>query len=92
MCIRDSLKDAIRANGLDSDDERFLGTIAKLKARLIQPEGCAKLFKAYDVGQRVELVYSAYETAIESANALDFGSLISQAYHLISTFPGVALH
>ena len=28
----------------------------------------------------------------ESANALDFGSLIAQAYRLISTFPGVALH
>lgn len=88
----DLLKEAIRANGLDSDDERFLGTIDKLKARLIQPEGCAKRFKDSGVGQRVELVYGAYETALRRANALDFGSLIAQAYCLISTFPGVASH
>ncbi len=88
----DLLKEAIRANRLDSDDERFLGMIDKLKAGLIQPEDSAKLFKDSVVGQRVELVYRAYETALRSANALDFGSLIAQAYRLISTFPGVALH
>ena len=88
----DLLKEAIRANGLSSDDERFLGTIDKLKARLVQPDGCAKLFRDNAVGQRVELVYTAYEKALSAANALDFGSLIAQAYRLISTYPGVAIH
>ena len=88
----DLLKEAIRNNRLNSDDERFLGTIDKLKARLIQPDGCAKLFRDSSVGERVEQVYRAYETALNRANALDFGSLIAQAYRLISTFPGVAVH
>jgi DNA helicase-2/ATP-dependent DNA helicase PcrA len=88
----DLLKEAIRANGLSSDDERFLGTIDKLKAQLVEPDGCAKLFRDIAVGHRVELVYTAYEKALSAANALDFGSLIAQAYRLISTYPGVAIH
>ncbi len=88
----DLLKDAIRENGLSSEDERFLGTIDKLKARLIQPDGCAKLFQDASVGKRVGQVYRAYEDALSRANALDFGSLIAQAYRLVSTYPGVAVH
>lgn len=88
----DLLKEAIRENGLSSEDERFLGTIDKLKARLIQPEGCGKLFRDASVGERVEQVYRAYERGLDRANALDFGSLIAQGYRLISTYPGVAIH
>lgn len=88
----DLLKEAIRENGLSSEDERFLGTIDKLKARLIQPEGCAQRFREASVGERVERTYLAYEEALSRANALDFGSLIAQAYRLISAFPGVGIH
>lgn len=88
----DLLKEAIRENGLSTEDERFLGTIDKLKARLIQPAGCAKLFRDAAVGERVEQLYRAYEDALSRANALDFGSLIAQAYRLVSTYPGVAVH
>ena len=88
----DLLKEAIRGNGLNNDDDRFLGTIDKLKARLVQPEDCARLFRDAGVGARVEQVYRAYDAALSRANALDFGSLIAQAYRLISTFPGVAIH
>ncbi len=86
----DVLKDAIRRAGLSGDDARFLPTIDKMKARLIQPDECARYFKDASVGQRVEAVYKAYEAALAEANALDFGSLIAQAYRLITTFPGVA--
>jgi DNA helicase-2/ATP-dependent DNA helicase PcrA len=88
----DLLKEALRKNGLSSDDQRFLGTIDQLKARLIQPDECTRLFRESSVGERVGQVYSAYENALRGANALDFGSLIAQAYRLISTFPGVAVH
>jgi DNA helicase II / ATP-dependent DNA helicase PcrA len=88
----DLLRGAIRENGFDSDDERYLGTIDKLKARLIQPEGSASRFRDAHMGARIERVYSAYDAALSRANALDFGSLIAQAYRLISTYPGVAIH
>jgi DNA helicase-2/ATP-dependent DNA helicase PcrA len=86
------LSEAIRRNGLSSDDERFLSTIDKLKARLVQPEGCARLFRDAAIGERIEQVYKAYEEALSRANALDFGSLIAQSYRLITSFPGVAVH
>jgi DNA helicase-2/ATP-dependent DNA helicase PcrA len=88
----DLLKEALREHGLSADDERFLSTIDKLKAQLVQPDGCAKLFRDNTIGQKVELVFNAYECALSRANALDFGSLIAQAYRLISSFPGVAIH
>ena len=88
----DLLKEAIRDADLSAEDERFLSTIDKLKAKLIQPEGCARRFRDQSVGARVEQTYKAYENALGRANALDFGSLIAQAHRLISTFPGVAVH
>ena len=88
----DLLKETIRENGLDPENERFLTTIDKLKARLIQPNGCGKLFHDSSVRSRIEETYHAYEAALSKANALDFNSLIAQAYRLISTYPGVAVH
>jgi len=83
------MKEAIRREGLDPADTRLLSIIDKLKARLVQPEGCASRFK--EGGQRVEAVYRAYEDALKAANALDFASLIAQAHRLITTFPAVAM-
>ena len=88
---KDVLRDAIKAAGLASDDIRFLSTIDKMQARLILPEGSAKFFRDPAVGARTEAVYAAYVNALTRANALDFGSLIAQAYRLISTFPGIAI-
>jgi DNA helicase-2/ATP-dependent DNA helicase PcrA len=88
---QDVLKDAMLSIGLRGDDTRFLSAIDKMKTRLIQPGGSARYFRDPDVGQRVEAVYNAYEEALAGANALDFGSLIAQAYRLITTFPGVAI-
>lgn len=86
------LKDALRQASLSGDDDaRLLSAIDKMKARLIQPEGCARFFKDSSVGQRVEAAYKAYEGALSQANALDFGSLIAQAHRLITTFPGIAV-
>lgn len=88
----DLLREAIKRHDLSTEDERFLVTIDKLKARLIQPDGSARLFHDATVGERVEQVYRAYESELRRANALDFGSLIAQAHGLVSRFPGVAVH
>lgn len=85
------LRDAVRQAGLSNDDIRLLSTIDKLKAQLTPPEGCARYFRDSSVGQRVELVYKAYEAALTLANALDFGSLIAQAHRLITIYPGIAV-
>lgn len=88
---QDVLRDAIKNAGIVSDDTRFLSTIDKMQSRLILPEGSARYFRDTSVGARTEAVYRAYEEALTRANALDFGSLIAQAYRLISTFPGIAV-
>ena len=88
---QDVLRDAIRTAGIASDATRFLSTIDKMQARLILPKGSARYFRDASVGARTEAVYTAYEEALTRANALDFGSLIAQAYRLISTYPGVAV-
>lgn len=84
------LRDAIKQAGLSQNDVRLLSTIDKLKSQLIQPTGSARYFRDPSDGARVEQVYTAYEAALTQANALDFGSLIAQAYRLVTDFPGIA--
>lgn len=89
---RELLREGIRrSEGLDPSDDRFLPAIDRLKARLIQPEGCARYFKDPQQGQRVEKVFKAYEAELDRANALDFGSLIFKVYDLVSRFSGIAM-
>jgi DNA helicase-2/ATP-dependent DNA helicase PcrA len=85
------LRDAIKQAGLAADDVRLLSIIDKLKSQLVQPSGSARYFRDPSDGVRVEHVYTAYEEALRRANALDFGSLISQAYRLVTSFPGIAV-
>jgi DNA helicase-2/ATP-dependent DNA helicase PcrA len=84
------LRDAIKRAGLDPGDIRLLSTIDKLKSQLVQPVGSARYFRDPSDGARVEQVYTAYEVALSHANALDFGSLISQAHRLVTSFAGIA--
>lgn len=84
------LRDAIRQAGLAADDIRLLSTIDKLKSQLVLPAGSARYFREPSDGARVERVYAAYEVALTQTNALDFGSLIAQAYRLVTSFPGIA--
>ena len=86
------LRDAIKRAGLEADDARLLSTIDKLKARLVQPEESARHFRDTSDGAHVEKVYTAYEAALTRANALDFGSLITQAHRLVTRFPRIAAH
>ncbi|MGU3390838.1 ATP-dependent helicase [Sphingomonas sp. M1A8_2b] len=88
----DLLKDAIREASLDPDSERYLPVIDKLKAQLIGPEGSALRFRDTATGLKVEATYKAYDEALQRSNALDFGSLIINAYLLVSKFPGVSMH
>lgn len=87
---RDLMKDALRRAGLNSDDARLLSTIDKLKSRLIAAADCVSYFQEREVGERVQAVYAAYETALTDSNALDFGSLIARAYQIVTTLPGIA--
>lgn len=92
------LEDAVRRNGLyeDPDVRRFLPMINCLKARLIGPEQVKSTESVYrvesfDFCNRLTTAYSLYEGELRRNNALDFNSLVFEAYKLFS-YPALVQH
>ena len=61
-----------------------------MKSHLIFPENCKDKFQDESIGERVSIVYPAYEAELAKRNALDFNSLILKTYHLFEKFPAFA--
>lgn len=72
------------------DDVRYLGLIDRMKARLIEPAAAEAALVGFDDRQRVAVTYQLYEQELRDINALDFNSLIFEAYRLVRTFPAIA--
>lgn len=78
------------------DVHRFLPLIDDLKTRLVTPEQAGQCDTAWngtppkDV-DRVVCAYRLYENELRRANALDFNSLILEAYRLFD-YPAMARH
>lgn len=88
--LADALQQPTVPNGLGADDVRFLGLIDRMKARLIGPEAAEAALARYDYAARVAQVYRLYEDELRRLNALDFNSLVFEAYRLATTFPALA--
>jgi len=71
-------------------DKKTLPVIQRLKSRLIFPEHCRKEFQDERIGERMAVVYPAYEAELSKRNALDFNSLIFKTYQLFEQFPAFA--
>jgi DNA helicase-2/ATP-dependent DNA helicase PcrA len=71
-------------------DKKTLPVIQRLKSLLIPPHDCRKRFKDKAFGERMAVVYPAYEAGLSKHNALDFNSLILKAHQLFTTFPALA--
>lgn len=71
-------------------DKKLLPVIHRLKSFLVLPEQSGKKFKDKQFGERVALVYGAYEKELNERNALDFPSLILQAHRLFTKYPAFA--
>ncbi len=88
---REILRQAMRPTAEPEEAAgRYLPVIDKLKSRLISPEGCSRHFKDAASGAKIEVVFTAYEAEMQRLNALDFSSLISRTYALVTAFPGIA--
>ena len=72
------------------DDIRFLGVIDRLKSRLIEPDNALTALARFDEREEIVIAYRAYEEELRRINALDFNSLIFDAFRLITTFPAIA--
>jgi DNA helicase-2/ATP-dependent DNA helicase PcrA len=88
------LEDALRrahANDerVDLEDVKYLGIIDRLKSKLIEPSASTAVLTGTVDADRAAVAYQLYEDELRRINALDFNSLIFEAYRLISTFPAI---
>jgi DNA helicase-2/ATP-dependent DNA helicase PcrA len=72
------------------DDVKYLGLIDRLKAKLIEPSAAERALTHLEDRAKVATVYNLYEQELRRINALDFNSLIFEAYRLVTAFPAIA--
>jgi len=89
------LEDAlIRASseGKDASPDaiNYLPLIDRLKTRLIAHSAAETALAGLEEREQVLATYELYEQELRRLNALDFNSLIFEAYRLATTFPAIA--
>jgi DNA helicase-2/ATP-dependent DNA helicase PcrA len=91
--LNDAVEEAKNKFSLVTDlDKKTLPVIQGLKSRLVLPENCQEEFPGDNrrLGERMSIVYPAYEEELAKRNALDFNSLILKTYQLFAKFPAFA--
>ncbi len=92
------LADALRRDRLSIGNENYrpLPLIDQLKGKLVEPAGAERHVEAMngeaaEDASRVARAYRLYEDELRRINALDFNSLILEAYRLFA-YPAMARH
>jgi DNA helicase II / ATP-dependent DNA helicase PcrA len=86
--LADAVDGAKRESPIVSDlDKKTLPVILRLKSLLVFPNECKQAIKDQELGERMSIVYPAYEKELLNHNALDFSSLILRAYELFQRYP-----
>jgi DNA helicase-2/ATP-dependent DNA helicase PcrA len=89
--LEDALVEAAALGGRFSrEDVSLLPLIDRMKSRLIEPAGARAELGQNSARDHVTEVYQIYEDGLRRLNALDFNSLILEAYRLVRTFPAIA--
>jgi len=89
--LNDVVEEAKKMSNVVSDlDKKTLPVIQRLKSLLVLPEHCREASRDPEFGERMAVVYPAYEEELTKRNALDFNSLILKAYQLFMKFPTFA--
>lgn len=89
--LADSLKGHVDLENEDADGSaKFLTMIDKLKSHLLGPNQAETALKNFPDSKRIAEVYRLYELELRKVNALDFNSLIYEAYQLFKQFPAIA--
>jgi DNA helicase II / ATP-dependent DNA helicase PcrA len=71
------------------EDVKYLGHIDDLKSKLIEPTDAEAALTRLEDPKRAAATYQLYEEELRRLNALDFNSLIFEAYRLMKTFPAL---
>jgi DNA helicase-2/ATP-dependent DNA helicase PcrA len=86
--LNDAVEEAKKMSDVVSDlDKKTLPVIQRLKSLLVLPEDCREVCRDKGFGERMAVVYPAYEAELSKRNALDFNSLIFKTYQLFTKFP-----
>ena len=89
------LEDALsrdRGQGWGQEDFRLLPLIDRLKTRLVEPDKAERhLEETNGSAGRIARAYRLYEEELRRINALDFNSLVLDAYRLFA-YPAMARH
>ena len=90
--LNDAVEEAKKISNVASGlDRKTLPLIQRLKSYLVPPENCREVFSNHpELGERMAVVYPAYEMELSKRNALDFRSLILKVYQLFTKFPAFA--
>jgi len=89
--LNDAVEEAKKVSDVVSDlDKETLSVIQRMKSFLILPENCGEVFINKQFGERMAVVYPAYEAELAKQNALDFNSLILKTHQLFVKFPAFA--
>jgi DNA helicase-2/ATP-dependent DNA helicase PcrA len=72
------------------EDVKYLGLIDRLKSRLIDPGSAEAVLSRQVDAKRAAATYLLYEEELRRINAMDFNSLIFEAYRLVTTYPAIA--
>ena len=72
------------------EDVKYLPLIDRMKSKLIEPAAAEASLATVADPQRVIATYQLYEDELRRVNALDFNSLIFEAYRLLKTYPAIA--
>jgi DNA helicase-2/ATP-dependent DNA helicase PcrA len=89
--LEDALQPAqSEGHAVSPDDVKYLGIIDRLKAKLIEPGASQAVLSRLEDPERVVATYQLYEGELRRIKALDFNSLIFEAYRLVKGFPAIA--
>ena len=86
--LADAVDGVKRESPVVSDlDKKTLPVILRLKGLLVFPDRCKQTLNDQEMGERMSIVYPAYEKELSKHNALDFSSLLLRAYELFQRYP-----
>lgn len=89
--LEDALRRAQReGQPVSVDDVGYLVLIDRLKSSLVAPDDAEAELARIEDPKKAAIVYRLYEDELRRLNALDFNSLIFEAYRLLIAFPAIA--